>query len=256
MKSACTAKPFDDDQHTKRGSEKMKPTRATFTLIELLVVVAIIAVLASMLLPALSRARDIARRTTCQNNFKQLALGIFLYADENDDTGPARAISEGPVDRGHWMLKLAPYLGTERTDLATNASLPNAADKHIRILQCPTTWGLPFASSGHSYGLNEYFIMEDNWNKYSAPAQFKNGDVQDNIESFILAADCFIYGFGTMLTVDDGILSTNIYRQGKQHQFGVNMLFADGHVEWNALGNRRRILMAPRKNSPNWWQNW
>jgi prepilin-type N-terminal cleavage/methylation domain-containing protein/prepilin-type processing-associated H-X9-DG protein len=63
----------------------MHRRRSPFTLIELLVVVAIIAILASLLLPALTRARDIARRSTCSGNLRQVHLLWAIYAEENDD---------------------------------------------------------------------------------------------------------------------------------------------------------------------------
>ena len=64
-----------------------------FTLIELLVVIAIIGILAGILLPVLSRARESARKTQCMSNVKQIGMGLIMYANENSETIPSSTAS-------------------------------------------------------------------------------------------------------------------------------------------------------------------
>ncbi len=85
---------------------KMPKFGKGFTLIELLVVIAIIGILAGILLPVLSRARESARKTQCMSNIKQVGMGLIMYANENSESFPSDSAYSGsnPAMRGLNLL--------------------------------------------------------------------------------------------------------------------------------------------------------
>ena len=84
--------------------------RSAFTLIELLVVIAIIAILAAILFPVFARARENARKSSCQSNLKQIGLGVMQYAQDYDERMPSTRMGVNATTNTNWVNLLQPYV--------------------------------------------------------------------------------------------------------------------------------------------------
>lgn len=159
------------------ANERRDITRG-FTLIELLVVIAIIAILAAMLLPALSKAKDSGLATSCMNNTRQIGLGVMMYSSDNKDIYPNEWWVNGPYKNalglacgGEWQTTpahvLVPYL--------VNAKIW-VCPKKLRGLTYTTTPGVfdPSITGFISFGFNYLGLFGGSADE---PLMFKVNDV-------------------------------------------------------------------------------
>jgi prepilin-type N-terminal cleavage/methylation domain-containing protein/prepilin-type processing-associated H-X9-DG protein len=114
--------------------------RGAFTLIELLVVIAIIAILISLLLPAIQQSREVARRTQCRNNLAQLSLALHNYAMAHQVLPPGCVNAAGPIrneEKGYhysWIVQILPYIEEANAYRMFDFNVSVYDEKHKEVL--------------------------------------------------------------------------------------------------------------------------
>ena len=179
--------------------------RAGFTLIELLVVIAVIAILAAILFPVFARARENARRSSCQSNLKQVGIAMMQYLQDNDERYMV-ADHEGTPPAYPWFAPLQPYIKSEQ------------------VFRCPSlseTFTAPATKPSSDYIINGFFSHG------SHQAQFGQTAQQIMIAERKEGEEVLDYH---PWASDGGPEWDNIGQD--RHLEGANYLFADGHVKW------------------------
>jgi prepilin-type N-terminal cleavage/methylation domain-containing protein/prepilin-type processing-associated H-X9-DG protein len=203
----------------KRKSSSTRTRKTAFTLIELLVVISIIALLAAILFPVFARARENARRASCQSNLKQLGLGFAQYTQDYDERYPPGLNTAVPMGTtgsfATWDFVLQPYLKSTQILVCPSDSTSTAIDMS----------GAPgySTSARRSYRMAMYVMQKSLATVYAPSLTLLLLDARNTGAN----SAQWHYGYEAVSTGQINHGGTNQVR----HLGTVNFLYADGHVK-------------------------
>lgn len=215
-----------------------------FTLIELLIVIAIIAILAALLLPALNAARDKAMAVRCLSNLKQQGAGFLQYAMDNKERVPCSATPGTNGVHYAWRLAIAPYVGTKAEKKYLFNNEPEARNSIFFCQKSNRTAGSPeFGNNSPeaSYGLAYAYNLNIGWYSTNPKGCKFLSDIKGkSAAETILTADLSDLSIGPgniPVCWSPDISDPNVV--GNRHSLGINLNWADGHASWmsNAVLN-------------------
>ncbi len=207
--------------------------RRAFTLIELLVVIAIIAVLAALLLPALARAKEYARRIKCASNLRQLAVAVHMYIGDSDERLPA--VWDGSVGAGNnsgpggWIYFMN-FGGPTGFDLFRGSMYPYLESG--AIIECPSDR----AGSGASYAINA--LLSGPTSTVGLHDGIRMASVNAASTTLMFLEEAAPQS-KTGDSTNDGYFDPRNDHASARHSGGSNLAFCDGHVQhWRTNGIR------------------
>ncbi|HEY0072666.1 MAG TPA: DUF1559 domain-containing protein [Abditibacteriaceae bacterium] len=225
-------------------TRRIKSPKSGFTLIELLVVIAIIALLAAILFPVFARARENARKTSCQNNLKQIGIGFTQYVQDYDEnwvvpeqTGANSVCADGQAAGQTWEGRIQPYVKSWQVFRCPSNSNVNQQGNRVPAAgsRCRSAYGISLNHwNGNRKNGWQTSISEADW---ARPAQTIVSADMTNDDGWITA-----WGEAPPANWDEIIPASKIgpsprnFRLLPIHLDGTNCLYKDGHVKHHRVG--------------------